>query len=75
MKTKLFRQSKKTEARNSGLLCLFFHHAVDDAAAIAAAHAYANEHRLPVRADAGDTYYIASHAASAVIRTDTDWTG
>jgi len=47
----------------------------DDFAAIAAAHAYANEHRLPVRADAGDTYYIAPHAASAVIRTDTDWTG
>ena len=46
----------------------------DDFAAICAAHDYANEHRLPVKADAGDTYYIAAHKTSAIIRTDTDWT-
>lgn len=47
----------------------------DDFPAICAAHDYANEHHLPVKADAGDTYYIAAHAASARIKTDTDWTG
>ena len=47
----------------------------DDFAAICAAHEYANGHRLPVKADAGDTYYIAAHRSGAVIKTDTDWTG
>ena len=47
----------------------------DDFAAICAAHDYANEHHLPVKADAGDVYYIAAHRASATVRTDTDWTG
>lgn len=47
----------------------------DDLAAIAAAHEYANEYGLPVRADEGTTYYIASWDTSAIIQTDTDWTG
>jgi len=46
----------------------------NDLPAIRAAHEYANAHGLPVRADAGDVYYIAAGAA-AVIRTDTDWRG
>lgn len=45
----------------------------DDMAAIVAAHAYANEHHLPVRADADATYYIGGRDLTAVIRTDTDW--
>ena len=46
----------------------------DDFAAIRAAHAYANEHNLPVRVADG-TYYIGPRKESAVIRTDVDWTG
>lgn len=48
----------------------------DDFAAIRAAHEYANEHGLPVVVSEG-TYYIASEKrpASAIIRTDVDWTG
>ncbi len=45
----------------------------DDAAAIAAAHAYANEHNLPVRAPADAHYYIGPAAMPATIMTDTDW--
>ena len=45
----------------------------DDIAAIAAAHAYANEHGLPVRTDPKATYYIGGAALPAVIRTHTDW--
>ncbi|MBQ7983953.1 MAG: hypothetical protein IJ302_10295, partial [Clostridia bacterium] len=46
----------------------------DDMAAIVAAHAYANEHRLPVKTNPDATYYIGPGATPAVIRTDTDWT-
>lgn len=44
----------------------------DDIDAIAAAHAFANEYDLPVRADEGATYYIVGER-TAVIRTDTDF--
>ena len=47
----------------------------DDMPAIAAAHEEANRRGLPVRAKEGAVYYIAPKAATAVIRTDTDWTG
>jgi len=48
----------------------------NDLPAIAAAHAFANEKGLPVRAGEGDTYYIGKEReVSAVIMTDTDWTG
>ncbi|MBE6560747.1 MAG: hypothetical protein E7662_06450 [Ruminococcaceae bacterium] len=47
----------------------------DDLAAIIAAHEYANEHHLPVKADEGAVYYIGDADAGAVIKTDTDWTG
>ncbi len=46
-----------------------------DMPAIIAAHAYANEHALPVKASEGAVYYIAHSDTAAVIRTDTDWTG
>lgn len=45
----------------------------DDIDAIVAAHAYANEHDLPVRAPADAHYYIGSAAKTAHIMTDTDW--
>lgn len=45
----------------------------DDMEAIVRAHAYANEHGLPVRADAGAHYYIGGRDLTAVIKTDTDW--
>ncbi len=45
----------------------------DDGQAICAAHAYANENRLPVRTTADRTYYISGAAHTAEIRTDTDW--
>ncbi len=48
----------------------------DDLKAIATAHLIANARNLPVRADEGKTYYIGTDATvSAVIQTDTDWTG
>ena len=47
----------------------------DDMQAIVNAHAYANEHNLPVFAQEGATYYIGPKNLTAVIRTDTDWTG
>ena len=47
----------------------------DDMSAIVAAHAYANEHGLPVSATAGDTYYIGGKNQTAIITTNTDWTG
>lgn len=46
----------------------------DDLAAIIAAHEYANKFGIPVKADANAAYYIAS-VGTAVIHTDTDWTG
>jgi hypothetical protein len=44
----------------------------DDIDAIAAAHAFANQHALPVEADEGATYYIRGER-TAVIQTDTDF--
>lgn len=45
----------------------------DDTAAIVRAHAYANEHNLPVRTKSDATYYIGTAATPARIMTDTDW--
>lgn len=45
----------------------------DDIDAIAAAHAFANQHHLPVKADQGATYYIGGKERTAVIQTDTDF--
>ena len=45
----------------------------DDIDAIAAAHAFANQHSLLVKADEGATYYIGGKERTAVIRTDTDF--
>jgi hypothetical protein len=45
----------------------------DDINAIAAAHAFANEHGLLVKANDGATYYIGGKERTAVIMTDTDF--
>jgi hypothetical protein len=45
----------------------------DDIDAIAAAHAFANQQGLSVKADDGATYYIGGKDRTAVIRTDTDF--
>ena len=45
----------------------------DDIDAIAATHAFANLHRLIVKADAGATYYIGGKARTVVVQTDTDF--
>jgi hypothetical protein len=45
----------------------------DDIDAIAAAHVFANQHGLNVKADEGATYYIGGKNRTAVIRTDTDF--
>lgn len=45
----------------------------DDIDAIAAAHAFANQHGLLVKADEGATYYIGGKERTAFIRTDTDF--
>lgn len=45
----------------------------DDMDAIAASHAFANLHSLPVKADEGATYYIGGKDRTAVVRTDTDF--
>ncbi len=45
----------------------------DDIDAIAEAHAFANQHGLPVEADEGATYYIGGKNRTAVIQTDTDF--
>lgn len=52
----------------------------DDFLAVKAAHAYANENNLPVKAKNGAVYYLhntcVDGAASFIeIRTDVDWTG
>jgi hypothetical protein len=47
--------------------------ATDDADAIAEAHEFANQHGLPVQADAGATYYIGGKGKTAVIQTNTDF--
>ena len=45
----------------------------DDIDAIAATHAFANQHNLKVKADAGATYYLSGKERTAIIRTDTDF--
>ncbi|MEX0778585.1 MAG: hypothetical protein WD037_02555 [Balneolales bacterium] len=45
----------------------------DDIDAIAAAHAFANQQDLSVKADEGATYYIGGKERTAVIQTDTDF--
>jgi hypothetical protein len=45
----------------------------DDMDAIAATHAFANQHGLLVKADEGATYYVGGKNRTAVIRTDTDF--
>lgn len=45
----------------------------DDMDAIAAAHAYANQQNLLVKADEGFTYYIGGKERTAIIMTDTDF--
>lgn len=47
----------------------------DDLPAIVQAHAYANANCLPVRSDPKACYYLGGKALTAVIQTDTDWTG
>ena len=47
----------------------------NDQEAICKAHEHANEHHLAVRAKRGAVYYIGGEDMTAVIRTDTDWTG
>jgi len=45
----------------------------DDIDAIAAAHAFANQNGLPVKADEGASYYISGKNRTAIIRTNTDF--
>lgn len=45
----------------------------DDTEAIAAAHAHANEHGLPVKAGDGKKYYIGGMDLTIVIKTNTDF--
>ncbi len=45
----------------------------DDIDAIAAAHAFANQHGLRVKADEEATYYIGGKERTAIIQTDTDF--
>jgi hypothetical protein len=46
----------------------------DDIEAIAAAHAYANQHGLPVRADDNATYYIGGRKRTVIIQTSSSST-
>lgn len=45
----------------------------DDIEAITAAHAFANQQGLPVKADKDATYYIGGKNRTAIIQTDTDF--
>jgi hypothetical protein len=45
----------------------------DDIDAIAAAHAFANLHQLPVKAGDNATYYISGKDRTAIIQTHTDF--
>jgi len=48
----------------------------DDFDALAAAHAYANEHRLPVRAKSDAHYYVGAKFTRAIpVETDVDFCG
>lgn len=46
---------------------------LNDSEAIAAAHAFANENGLPVKAHDEDTYYFNGQRQTAIIATDTDF--
>lgn len=45
----------------------------DDMKAIAAAHEFANQHQLKVKADDTATYFIGGKELTAIIQTDTDF--
>lgn len=45
----------------------------DDLPAICEAHAYANEHGLPVKTKPDATYHLGRQALTVTITTDTDW--
>lgn len=45
----------------------------DDMDAIAATHAFANQHNLMVKADKRATYFIGGKSSTAIIQTDTDF--
>ncbi|KAA5540376.1 right-handed parallel beta-helix repeat-containing protein [Adhaeribacter rhizoryzae] len=45
----------------------------DDIDALAATHAFANQHGLAVKSDEGATYYISGKNRTAVIQTNTDF--
>ncbi|MCF0038678.1 hypothetical protein [Dyadobacter fanqingshengii] len=45
----------------------------DDIDVIAATHAFANRHNLPVKADDNATYYIGAKHLTVMIQTDTDF--
>ena len=45
----------------------------DDCSAIAAAHGYANQHDLPVKADDDRSFYIGGEGPCIIIKTDTDF--
>ena len=45
----------------------------DDMEAIVAAHAFANQHQLPVKASDVATYYISGKNRTAIIQTNTDF--
>jgi hypothetical protein len=45
----------------------------DDIDALAATHAFANQHNLLVKADDGATYFISGKERTAFIQTDTDF--
>ncbi len=47
----------------------------DDFAALKAAHTYANEKGVAVKAEKGEKYYIAPHEDYIPVKTDVDWTG
>ena len=47
----------------------------DDLQATCLSHAEANTRHLPVRAKEGALYYLSGKDITAVIQTDTDWTG
>lgn len=45
----------------------------DDLPAIVEAHAFANQHGLPVKTKPGATYHLGRRGLTAIIATDTDW--
>lgn len=67
------RSGKQAEVVQYGKFGAIGDGVTDDIEAIIKAHEFANKHGLPVRADAGKTYYIGGQNKTAVIQTDTDW--